>query len=193
MNGRAWLLLLAAAPALAGCHRDMYEQAARRPMTPSSLFANGDASRPLEPGTVSREDPADLGVAETGWDNGRLALDLPVAITPGLLARGRTEFGIYCAMCHGADGYGQGIIVQRGFPAPPSFHTDRLRMAPAGHFFDVMTRGYGAMYPYASRVSPADRWAITAYIRALQVSQHAPAAALPAGEQPPPPANGAAP
>jgi mono/diheme cytochrome c family protein len=193
MSRRAWVLLLAAAPALAGCHRDMYEQAARRPMEPSSLFANGDASRPLEPGTVSREDPPDLGVAETGWENGRLALDLPVTITPGLLARGRTEFGIYCAMCHGADGYGQGIIVQRGFPAPPSFHTDRLRAAPAGHFFDVMTRGYGAMYPYASRVSPADRWAITAYIRALQLSQHVPAAALPADARPPSPAKGAGP
>jgi mono/diheme cytochrome c family protein len=112
-----------------------------------------------------------------------LVNELPMPVTTELLARGQERFGIYCAVCHGDDAYGQGMIVQRGFPAPPSFHTDRLRQAPAGHFFDVMTRGYGVMYPYASRVTPADRWAITAYIRALQLSQHAPAAALPADIQ----------
>jgi mono/diheme cytochrome c family protein len=180
------ILALALPLLLAGCHRDMYEQAYKRPLDPDPFFPNHASARPLEPGTVPREDPADLGPAETGLDHGQLVLDLPVAITPALLNRGREQFGIYCAICHGADGYGHGMIVQRGFPAPPSLHSDRLRQAPAGHFFDVMTRGYGVMYPYASRVTPADRWAITAYIRALQLSQNAPAAALPANLQPPP-------
>lgn len=191
MNRSGLFLVLVAVPALAGCHRDMYEQPYRRPLEPSPVFPDQASARPLEPGTVSREEPADLGPAETGLEDGRLALDIPVPITAGLLARGQQQFGIFCAVCHGADGYGQGMIVQRGFPEPPSFHTDRLRLAPAGHFFDVMTRGYGVMYPYASRVSPADRWAITAYIRALQLSQHTPAAGLPPDLQPSPaPAGG---
>jgi mono/diheme cytochrome c family protein len=168
----------------------MYEQPYKRPLDPSHLFANGASARPLVPGTVAREDETTPDSIDTGFQNGQLVLDIPVPITTGLLARGRQQFGIYCAVCHGADGYGQGMVVQRGFPAPPSFHTERLRQAPAGHFFDVMTRGYGVMYPYVSRVSPADRWAITAYIRALQLSQHAPGAALPAGMQPPPPGAG---
>jgi mono/diheme cytochrome c family protein len=174
--------------ALTACHRDMYVQPYKRPLTPSPFFGDGAASRPLVANTVAQEDPANLGPAETGWQDGRLVLDIPVPITAALLARGQERFGIYCAVCHGDDGYGQGMIVQRGFPAPLSFHTDRLRQAPAGHFFDVMTRGYGVMYPYASRVAPEDRWAITAYIRALQLSQHAPVAALPTqlqGQLPP--------
>jgi mono/diheme cytochrome c family protein len=157
----------------------MYVQPYKRPLSPSPMFPDQAASRPIVPHTVPREESPDLGPAQTGWQDGKLVPDIPVKITPLLIARGRDRYGIYCAVCHGDDGYGQGMIVQRGFPAPPSFHTDRLRQAPAGHFFDVMTRGYGVMYPYASRVSPADRWAITAYIRALQLSQHAPAAALP--------------
>ncbi len=94
-------------------------------------------------------------------------------VTRQSLARGRERFNIYCAVCHGATGDGNGMIVQRGFPQPPSFHDQRLRDAPAGHFVDVITNGYGVMYSYASRVAPEDRWAIAAYIRALQLSQHA--------------------
>lgn len=172
------LLSVLALPLLAGCHRDMYVQPSKRPLDPATSFADGASARQIETGTVSREDPAVPGPVETGWENGQLVLQIPVPITPRLLARGQQQFGIFCAVCHGSEGYGQGMIVQRGFPEPPSFHTDRLRKAPAGHFFDVMTRGYGVMYPYASRVAPADRWAITAYIRALQLSQHAPAAAI---------------
>ena len=172
-------LLLVAALGFTSCHRDMYVQPYKRPLDGSDVFSDRAASRQLVMNTVAQEDPAEMGPAETGYDKGQLVLDLPVPITPQLLARGQERFGIYCAVCHGADGYGHGMIVQRGFPQPPSFHTDRLRAAPAGHYFDVMTRGYGVMYPYASRVTPSDRWAITAYIRALQLSQHAPAAALP--------------
>lgn len=168
---------------LTACHRDMYEQPYKRPLQSSSLFTDQSASRPLAPHTVSQEEPADIDSKETGFQNGRLLTDLPMPMTASMLAHGQERYDIFCAVCHGADGYGQGMIVQRGFPAPPSFHTDRLRQAPAGHFFDVMTRGYGVMYPYASRVSPEDRWAITAYIRALQFSQHAPATALPSDLQ----------
>jgi mono/diheme cytochrome c family protein len=178
-----WPALIFAILGLTACHRDMYVQPYKRPLQQSPVFPDQAASRPLVPNTVAREDPATIGPEETGFQNGKLVNELPMPVTTELLARGQERFGIYCAVCHGDDAYGQGMIVQRGFPAPPSFHTDRLRQAPAGHFFDVMTRGYGVMYPYASRVTPADRWAITAYIRALQLSQHAPAAALPADIQ----------
>jgi mono/diheme cytochrome c family protein len=98
--------------------------------------------------------------------------NIPVPITMQLLTRGRDRYEIYCSVCHNSTGDGQGMIVRRGFTAPPSYHGDRLRDAPAGHFFDVITHGYGAMFSYADRVGIADRWAIIAYIRALQKSQH---------------------
>jgi mono/diheme cytochrome c family protein len=104
-------------------------------------------------------------------------------VTLALLERGRQRYDIYCSVCHGLEGYGDGQIVQRGFPAPPSYHSDRLRQAPNQHFYDVITHGYGAMYSYAQRVAPADRWAIVAYIRALQASQHMPVAQLTAEER----------
>lgn len=107
----------------------------------------------------------------------------PPPLTPALLQRGRERFQIYCAVCHGQAGYGDGQIVQRGFPAPPSYHIDRLRNAPNQHFYDVITNGYGVMFSYAQRVTPADRWAIVAYIRALQASQHTPVAQLSSAER----------
>ncbi|MDN5872124.1 MAG: cytochrome c [Nitrococcus sp.] len=119
------------------------------------------------PGTVSRD--ASLGpVPET----------LPVPLTQELLARGRQRYRIYCTPCHGKVGYGNGLVVQHGFPAPPSYHTARLRNASLRHFYDVISDGYGVMYSYAARVAPRDRWAIAAYIRALQLSQHAPVRTL---------------
>ncbi len=107
----------------------------------------------------------------------------PPVLTEALLQRGRERFDIYCAVCHGPAGYGNGEIVQRGFPAPPSYHIDRLRQAPTQHFYDVITNGYGAMFPYAQRVAPEDRWAIAAYIRALQASQDVPVSALTPAER----------
>jgi mono/diheme cytochrome c family protein len=103
-------------------------------------------------------------------------------ITSQALDRGRERYDIYCSPCHGATGDGNGIVIRRGFPTPPSYHIPRLRNAPAGHFFDVMTRGYGVMYSYASRVTPEDRWAIAAYIRALQLSQDGTLSDVPANE-----------
>jgi mono/diheme cytochrome c family protein len=117
----------------------------------------------------------------TGKDaNGRDSSELPVAVTKELLDRGRQRFDIYCATCHGYTGDGDGMIVQRGFLPPPSYHSDRLRQAPVGHFFDVISNGFGAMPSYADQVPVTDRWAIVAYIRALQLSQNAPLDDVPA-------------
>jgi mono/diheme cytochrome c family protein len=119
----------------------------------------------------------------TGHANGLPVNTFPTPVTMEMLERGQQRFDIYCAVCHGRTGEGNGMIVRRGFPTPPSFHIDRLREAPVGHFVEVINNGYGLMYSYASRVQPADRWAIAAYIRALQLSQHAGLADAPADEQ----------
>jgi mono/diheme cytochrome c family protein len=115
--------------------------------------------------------------------DGKLVETVPQAVTHEQLQRGRERFDIYCSVCHGRTGDGKGMIVQRGFPAPPSYHTARLRTAPIGHFYDVITNGYGVMYSYAARVEPADRWAIAEYIRALQLAQNATVDDVPAGDR----------
>jgi mono/diheme cytochrome c family protein len=158
---------------LAGCRRDMFDQPKSRPLRESSFFPDGTGSRSTPPHVIAR---GHLNIDEpfaTGRMGTNLVEVLPIPTTRELLERGRERFDIYCSACHGRTGEGNGMIVQRGFPAPPSFKVDRLRAAPVGHFFDVMTRGYGVMYSQASRVEPADRWAIAAYIRALQLSLHA--------------------
>lgn len=194
---------------LNGCERgmhEMYDQPKYKPLTPSSLFANGNSSRPQVPGTVPHSAGA-LAATSSGREGivqplppsgPAVGLDKqgqtlaqttagavppkpysnPLPITAALLARGRNRFNIYCAPCHSRVGDGDGMIVRRGFPAPPSYHTEKLRNAPDSHFYQVITNGYGAMYSYAGRIAPADRWAIVAYIRALQLSQHAPVSAL---------------
>ena len=139
--------------------------------------------RPTPPHTVARGDPPPGDPFTTGFRDGAPLARSPLAFSRELLARGRDRFKIYCAVCHGEDGYGAGIVVRRGFPAPPSYHDDRLRAAPDGHLFDVITRGYGVMLPYADRLAPRDRWAIVGYVRALQRSQHATLADVPAGER----------
>lgn len=141
------------------------------------------ASRPLEPHTVARGHLNEDAVFYTGKIGTNLVETFPFPITREVLERGRERFDIYCAPCHGRTGDGNGMIVQRGFPPPPSYHIDRLRQAPVGHFFDVITQGYGIMYPYAERVEPADRWAIAAYIRVLQKSQDAKLADVPSQER----------
>jgi mono/diheme cytochrome c family protein len=175
--------------ALAGCEKhmqDMYDQPRYKPLAASSLFADDGASRPTVPGTQvhSRGDFSGTSSGRVGteaaqqWYRDELATHNPYRITLSLLNQGQNRFNIYCAPCHSPAGDGDGYIVRRGFPAPPSYHIDRLREASDRHFFDVMTQGYGIMYAYADRLSPADRWAVVAYIRALQLSQHAPASSL---------------
>ncbi len=137
------------------------------------------ASRPLVQNTVARGHLDTDEAFYTGKIGTNLVTTFPFPITREVLERGRERFDIYCSPCHARTGDGKGMIVQRGFPPPPSYHIDRLRQAPAGHFFDVMTQGYGVMYSYAARVEPADRWAIAAYIRALQRSHDATLANVP--------------
>ncbi len=170
--------LVLAAALLCACHRDMYEQPKFLPDQQARYFPDVTADRLPPPHTVPHDAPDSHDPFATGESSGLLVASIPEAVTPAILARGREEFDINCSACHGRDGYGQGMIVQRGFPPPPSFHSDRLRAAPAGHFFQVITHGYGAMYPFGARIDPTDRWAIVSYIRALQFSQNAPAGAL---------------
>lgn len=159
--------------ALAGCVQQMGVKPNVRPLAESSAFPNGQSARPVVPGTVPS------GFTRTNHRRDAVpAFDpnsdsLPFPLTREVLDRGRARFNIYCAECHGQIGDGNGIVVQRGFSRPPSYYEDRLRQAPLGHFYDVMTNGFGAMASYAMQVEPRDRWAIAAYIRALQVSRSA--------------------
>jgi len=156
----------------------MHVQPRYNPLDPSSFFDDGRSARPAVPGTVARGELRINAHLYTGKVNGALATTFPFPLTRQVLERGRERYQIYCTPCHDEVGTGQGMIVRRGFQPPPSYHNDRLRTAPVGHFFDVITNGFGAMRSYADRVSPQDRWAIIAYIRALQLSQHAPLAEL---------------
>jgi mono/diheme cytochrome c family protein len=168
----------------------MYEQPRYEPYEPSAFFEDGTSARPLVAGTVARDDPrggpppgAPEDVFTTGWDHGRLAETVPFPVDRAVLQQGQNRYRIYCIPCHGESGDGRGIIVRRGFNPPPPYSSEELRRQPIGHFFDVMTRGYGTMYSYAARIPPRDRWAIAAYIRALQLSQHAVAVDLPAEDR----------
>ena len=155
------------------CRQDMYNQPKYKPLAASEFFADGTSARPLPPHTVARGHLDEDTIFFTGKnDDGTLAATFPMPITKDLLKRGQERFNIYCSVCHGYEGDGNGMIVQRGFPPPNSYHIDRLRQAPPGYFYNVITNGYGVMYSYASRVEPADRWAIAAYIRALQLSRN---------------------
>lgn len=179
---RARLLPLIAALLLSGCGRNMYDQARYESYEPSSLFADGTSARPIPEGTVSRERGAIAESFFTGQDENGLLTELPIPLTQAVLERGQERYNIYCAVCH-YSGDGGGIIVQRGFVRPASFHEPRLRAAPVGYFYNAITNGFGRMYSYASRIPPEDRWAISAYIRALQLSQSATVADLPADLQ----------
>jgi mono/diheme cytochrome c family protein len=157
----------------------MYNQPRYEPLERSNFFDDHRASRPLVAGTVIYKSGPTDDVLHTGRDNGELATELPVELTAALLRRGQDRFNIYCSVCHARTGDGDGMIVQRGYRQPPTFHSERLRGAPIGHFFDVMTNGFGAMPSYSLQVSAEDRWAIAAYVRALQWSQYAAADELP--------------
>lgn len=167
---------------LTGCRRDMFSQPRSNPMSESDFFQDGVGSRPIPPHTVAHDGSEYDEAFYTGTIGSNLVTTMPFPVTSKVLARGRECFEINCVPCHGETGEGNGTVVQRGFPAPPSYHIDRLRNAPVGHFFDVMTRGYGVMYSFASRTTPEDRWAIAAYVRALQLSQNATLADVPSNE-----------
>ena len=173
-------LLLAASD----CRQDMFNQPKVKPLARSDFFDDGMAARPPVDGTVARGELRADRIFHTGiGPDGKFVAALPVPLTRALLVRGRERFDIFCSPCHGRVGDGRGMIVERGFKEPASFHIDRLRAQPIGYLFDVMTSGFGQMSSYAAQVTPADRWAIAAYIRALQMSQHAPLQEMPARDR----------
>jgi mono/diheme cytochrome c family protein len=170
--------------ALAGaCRQDMHDQPKYRPLRASELFEDKRSARPLVEGTVARGTLREDAVFYTGKTKDGFVSEIPVKLTPELLARGQTQFQVFCSPCHGRTGRGDGMVVQRGFKKPSSYHVDRLRQMPIGYFYDVITIGFGAMADYAAQVPPKDRWAIAAYIRTLQLSQYAPAADVPADKR----------
>ena len=165
-------LALFACTLAAGCGQDMDTQPKYSEYQPAPLFRNGRVLQTPVAGTVARDDP----------DRSAEAAEKP-PLTAGLLNRGQQEFDIFCSPCHGRTGEGNGMVVQRGMPQPPNFHGERLRTLPDEKIFDAITAGYGVMYSYAARIRPRDRWAIVAYVRALQLSQHARLDDVPAPER----------
>ena len=184
MNNRRLIGLLAlpVLVAVSGCHTDMWVQPKTASQQEAPFFADNSSVRPLVPHTVARGFLREDDKFFTGAENNKWVTEIPNMPKPGtpdlekFIRRGQERFNIYCTPCHGRLGDGKGMIWQRGF-APnvtvATYHTDRLRKMPIGHFYDVITNGYGRMFSYASRVEPQDRWAIAAYIRVLQLSQHA--------------------
>jgi mono/diheme cytochrome c family protein len=167
----------------AGCRQDMHNTPTAQPLRESMFVKNASTARPLVEGTVARGTLQDDAAFFTG-KSGAVAVDaLPFALTADVLDRGEERYNIYCAPCHGLSGDGDGMIVRRGYRQPPSYHIERLRTAPLGHYYDVMTNGFGAMPDYRAQIAPRDRWAIAAYVRALQLSQRAPAAEFPEEER----------
>ena len=174
-------MALAACVLGAGCRQDMHNQPKYRGLRPSALFADGSSARPLVEGTVARGTLREDEAFFTGKVNNAFVKELPFPVDEHVLDRGQERFNIYCTPCHGPAGAGNGMVVQRGFRQPSSFHIDRLRQADAGYLFDVITNGFGAMPDYRVPVAPRDRWMIVAYSRALQLSQRAAPADVPGG------------
>ncbi len=183
MNGFCKYSMVAAVSLLSiACSRvDMQDQPKYRPQRPSDFFADGRSERqPVEGRIASGPMTEDTAFYEGKDAEGNDIDAFPIAINKEVIERGHQRFDIYCSPCHGRIGNGLGMVVRRGFKQPPSYHIDRLREAPVGHFYDVISNGYGGMLNYASQVQPRDRWAIIAYIRALQYSENANINDLPA-------------
>lgn len=178
---RVTLLILCALTI--GCHTDMQDQPRYEPLEASTFFEDGMASRQPVKGTVARGQLHEDEIFYTGRDGKELVAKIPLDVDMPLLKRGQERYNIYCSMCHDLWGNGDGVIVQRGLRKPPSYHIERLRNAPDGHFFDVITHGLGAMPRYAVQIEPRDRWAMVAYVRALQRSQNARLDDVPAEER----------
>jgi mono/diheme cytochrome c family protein len=157
----------------------MHDQPRYEPLEASVFFSDGRSSRPVIEGTVARGQLRADHELYTGLDAaGQFVSDLPIAVTRELLERGQSRFNAFCSPCHGRRGDGRGMVVQRGFKQPQSFHQARLRDTPVGYYYDVISRGFGQMSSYAAQLSSRDRWAIVAYVRALQLSRNVPLAAL---------------
>jgi mono/diheme cytochrome c family protein len=161
----------------------MQDQPKYIPLRQSGFFGDDRSARPFVAGTVARGQLHEDALLYTGKVNGADATVFPFAVDDKVMARGRDRFDVYCSPCHGRTGLGDGMVVRRGYRRPPSYLDERLRNAPVGHFFDVMTNGFGAMPDYAAQIRVEDRWAIAAYIRALQLSGHATLADVPPAER----------
>ena len=157
----------------AACRQDMHDAPRYEPLEATTFFEDGRSSRLLVANTVARGQLREDEHLYTGKVGGQLATTFPMPVTAEMMARGQERYNVFCTPCHGPSGVGNGMIVQRGFRQPPSYHEDRLVNAPVGYLFDVMTNGFGAMQDYSAQVPVADRWAIAAYIRALQLSRRA--------------------
>jgi hypothetical protein len=166
--------------AVAGCNytlrQDMANQPRENPLSPSHFYADGRSARPIVENTVMRGALEEDALVVPKDSNA-----FPLPLTKELLQRGQERYGIFCQPCHGMQGDGQGMVAMRGMKHPPSFHQDRLRAEPNGYIYDVIANGFGAMYSYSAQIPPRDRWAIVAYLRALQLSRNAPVNELPAG------------
>lgn len=173
MSRGDFAIALLALTLLSGCYQKMGTQPRYDPLEASDFFDNGMSARPRLEGTVARGELGGNPYFETGMIGGQAGTGFPMPVTAAVMNRGEDRYNIYCAQCHGRLGDGNGMIPARGYRRPPSFHTETLRTAAAGHFFDVITNGFGAMPPYRSMLPASDRWAIVAYIRALQLSQTA--------------------
>lgn len=174
-----WMVVILFALVAVGCRQDMHDQPKLKPYRASSFFADGSGMRPLPAHTVARGQLHEDAYFYTGrLPDGSIATELPMPMTRALLKRGQERFNIFCTPCHGRVGEGRGMVVRRGYKQPTSYHDERLRQVPIGYFFDVMSNGFGVMPSYAPQVPAEDRWAIAAYIRALQLSQHVEAASL---------------
>jgi cytochrome c553 len=176
--------VLGLAAATTACRQDMHDQPKYIPLRPSSFFTDGRSARQLPEGAVARGHLADDTLLYTGkGPDGKPANQFPFPVTAQVIARGQERFNAFCTPCHDRTGSGNGMVVRRGFRHPPSYHIDRLREVPHGYIFDVITNGFGAMQDYSAQVPVEDRWAIVAYIRALQLSQHASVNDIPAAER----------
>ncbi len=181
MKSKPSLLAIALLCALgiAGCsntlRQDMANQPRQNPLSPSDFFADGRSERPVVENTVVRGSIQDDSLFVPKESNA-----FPIPLTAELLERGQQRYGIYCTPCHGIQGDGMGMVAMRGMKHPPSYHQERLRNEPNGYLYDVITNGFGAMYGYSAQISPRDRWAIVAYLRALQLSRNTPVGQLPA-------------
>jgi mono/diheme cytochrome c family protein len=181
-----WGRLLGASALLltvAACRQDMHDQPKYRGLRGSDFFADGQSARPLVANTVARGHLNEDALLYTGKDGQNDATEFPFPVTDQVMARGRERFDIYCSPCHGRTGNGDGMVVRRGFRRPPSYAEERLRTAPVGHIFDVITNGFGAMPDYQAQIPVGDRWAIVAYVKALQLSMYAPIDDVPAADR----------
>ncbi len=175
-------LALCTAFLLTACRQDMHDAPRYDPLEASPVFAGGSSAQPLVVGTVARGRRGDDELRDTGKVGGQPSAVFPFIVSAADLDRGQERYNIYCAPCHDANGTGNGMVVQRGYRQPPSYHIDRLRQAAPGYFFDVITNGFATMPDYRDQIPVDDRWRIVAYIRALQLSQNATTADVPPAE-----------